>query len=56
MTRLLRLAVKSVVDVSALNFSYIMTQNLFELENDVLVFIADGTSGRIQKQQQSISI
>ena len=29
MTRLLRLAVKSVVDVSALNFSYIMTQNLF---------------------------
>jgi hypothetical protein len=30
-----------------------MTQNIFGLENDILVFVADGTSCRIQKSNNN---
>ena len=36
-----------------LRFNTVMTQNLFELENDVLVLIADGTCCRIQKSNNN---
>jgi hypothetical protein len=36
-----------------LRYNTVMTQNIFGLENDILVFVADGTSCRIQKSNNN---